>query len=138
MDEILPPMDSEFGSPPAPRLRVVNGGSSSSSSANSPDSEDSDFKAILEFQSHSLQFIDLEKKLKVSAALKNVPEVRSDSESVHSRDVVVVMPDYETVCSTGCPLIAKVEMLEAQLLSMKMELDESRVVVQEIRRLMVL
>ncbi|KIY68127.1 hypothetical protein CYLTODRAFT_267864 [Cylindrobasidium torrendii FP15055 ss-10] len=156
LDEILPEPS------PSPRLRVVN----RDPSCISDDSETSDNPPADDFEramgnSHSIQFMALEKRLKVTGALKTVGDsekhdassiysgsislhsglgsVRSEHGSVRSAGGVKVDNEAETGisgCSPTCKLVEKVRTLEAQLLAMVQERDEARAVVEDIRSVM--
>ncbi|KAF9013758.1 hypothetical protein BDZ89DRAFT_1046650 [Hymenopellis radicata] len=116
LNETLPyssPADDLPASPPL--LRVANPGSRTSTK----------------------HFLEMEKKLKISDAVKEVPEVGGpDAESVFSREAVVVLASDGEGCSENCAMRLRVVMLEAYLLDVLRERDEARQVVEEIRALM--
>ncbi|KAF9029506.1 hypothetical protein BDZ89DRAFT_1159745 [Hymenopellis radicata] len=136
LNETLPyssPADDLPASPPL--LRVANPGSRTSTSSEYSSASDSGYSSLLSL--HSKHFVELEQKLKISDALKEVPEVGGpDAESVFSREAVVIPASDGEGCSENCAMRLRVVMLEAYLLDVLRERDEARQVVEEIRALM--
>ncbi len=137
LDETLPYSSPAEDLRASPRLlRVANPSSRTSTSSEYSTASDSGYSSFLSFK-HSEHFLEMEKKLQVSDALKEMPEVGGpDAESVFSREAVVVPASDGEGCSENCPMRLRVVMLEAYLLDVLRERDEARQVVEEIRALM--